>query len=40
MNHFANGSFHCKTFFHGLNQTSSFFASRAQNFSGDLMDSS
>src|SRR5262245_41667904 len=39
MNHFANGAFHCNTFVHGLNQTSSCFAWRAQNFSGDRIDS-
>src|SRR6266850_2166251 len=38
-NHFANGSFHCSTLFHGLNQISSFFACFAQNFSGDRTDS-
>src|SRR5688572_9994890 len=39
MNHFANGAFHWSTFVHGLNQTSSCFAWRAQNFSGDRIDS-
>src|ERR1700761_4268521 len=38
-NHFANGSFHSKTFDHFLFQTSSA-ASRAQNLSGRLIDSS
>src|SRR5437660_5652767 len=38
-NHFANGSFHCSTLVHGLNQTNSFFACLPQNFSGDFMDS-
>src|SRR5687767_13093145 len=37
-NHFANGSFHCSTVFQGLNQTSSFFACFAQNFSGERID--
>src|SRR6185503_20656500 len=39
MNHFANGSFHSSTFFQGLNQTSSSLACRAQNFSGERIDS-
>src|SRR5256885_17128810 len=38
-NHFAKGTFHCSTVFHGLNQTNSFLACLAQNFSGDLIDS-
>src|SRR5208283_4517622 len=38
-NHLALGNFHCKTFFHGLNQTNSSLAARPQNFSGCRMDS-
>src|SRR5438105_4184810 len=38
MNHFANGSFHSQTFFHGLNQWSSL-ENRAQNFWGCFSDS-
>src|SRR5437867_12526229 len=38
-NHFAKGSFHCSTFFHGLYHTSSLFACFDQNLSGDLMES-
>src|SRR6266542_1527149 len=38
-NHFAKGSRHCSTRFHGLNQISSFFACFAQNFSGARIDS-
>ena len=37
-NHFANGAFHSRTFFQRFCQTSSL-ASRAQNFSGRLIDS-
>src|SRR5579883_918806 len=37
-NHLAYGSFHCNTFFHGLNQCSSF-ATRFQKTSGFFMDS-
>src|SRR4051812_39787629 len=34
MNHFANGAFHSKVFFQGLDQQSRVLAWSAQNFSG------